>query len=134
MKRYLIAGGVGSMVFAAALGSAAALGINDAGVAQYGESTDLSCDSNGVNIAGYTSEPGMDQGPAKSYDVTVTGVSPACLGKTLVAAVTDGSGNTIGHGYSQINGSTVRVEWESKWGDNGKINAGDIEGVRLLIG
>jgi hypothetical protein len=128
MKRYLIAGGVGSMVFAAALGSAAALDINDPGVVQYGESMDLTCDADGVYVEGYTSDTEMTNGPAISDRVRVSGIDGACFGKTIVAVITNENGVKLARGTAEITTSRQFVNFDKP------VNAGDIDGVRLLIG
>ncbi len=124
MKRYVIAALAAGAVMTAVLGSAATLGINDAGVAQYGEATDLSCDATGVTIDGYfvDSEP-----PSVSNGVVVSEIDGDCTGKTLVASVTDDAGNVLGRGATEINGTSATPTFPS-------VEIEDIEGVQLTIG
>jgi hypothetical protein len=131
MKRYLVAAGVGTLVFGGVLGSASALQINDPGVAQYGESFDLTCDDTGVSVTGYRvdSDAGRD---SQSNGVQVSGISTQCEGKTLVAAVTDGSGNGLARGAVEITGNTVNVPYNIDGGP--QVPLLDIGGVRLTIG
>lgn len=130
MKRYFAAFGVGTLVFGAVLGSAAALDINDPGVAQYGESFDLACDTDGVTVDGYW--PDTDAGQeSRSNGVVVSGISEDCIGKTLVASVTDADGAGLARGAKAINGSSVTVAYNIN-GD--QVPYSQIEGVRLTIG
>jgi hypothetical protein len=126
MKRYLIAGGVGVMVFGAALGSAAALDINDPGVAQFGESYDLVCDENGVSVEGYKTE--VDFGDTTSHGAVITGISPSCAGKWMVVEVTDASGNQLRKGAVQMDTST---EAEVSWAG---VPFANIQGVQITMG
>jgi hypothetical protein len=130
MKRYLVAAGVGTLVFGGVLGSASALDITDPGVAQYGESFDLACDENGVSVAGYSVE---SDGSADSFStgVVVDSVSPLCNGKTLVASVTDGNGDMLARGAVTISDTRVRVPYNL---NAGPVDLAAIEGVRLTIG
>lgn len=129
MKRYLVAGAVGTMVFGAALGSAAALNINDPGVVQYGQSFDLRCDTDGVTIDGYTADTeSMDSGPLTSTRMQISGIDPACEGQWLVAVLADSSGNKIAKKAIQLTAAdTQSVTYPA-------VPASQIAGVRLLIG
>ncbi len=132
MKRYLLAFGIGAMVFAGVLGSAAALNINDPGVAQYGESFDLACDEDGVTIEGYF--PDTDAGiDSVSNGVVVSGIDAECFGKTLVAGATDASGNGLSRGFVEIDADTEIVRWGSVDGPDTVLYA-DLGGIRLTIG
>lgn len=133
MKRYLIALGVGAMVFAGALGSAAALDINDSGVAQYGDDFDVTCDDDGVTVEGYYLD--TDAGaPSVSNGVVVSGVSGDCEGKDLVAGVTDTNGDALARGYVTVpaGGGTVNISYNIDGGP--QVPVSDIGGVRLTIG
>ncbi|MDZ7673789.1 MAG: hypothetical protein U5K30_01770 [Acidimicrobiales bacterium] len=133
MKRYLIALGVGAMVFAGALGSAAALGINDSGVAQYGDDFDVTCDDDGVEVLGYFLD--TDAGaPSQSNGVVVDDVSSDCEGKTIVAGVTDANGDALARGAATIpsGGGSVNISYNIDGGP--QVPVEDIGGVRLTIG
>lgn len=130
MKRYLAAVGVGTLFFGAVLGSASALGIDDAGVAQYGESFNLTCDNDGVTVDGYF--PDTDAGaPSVSNGVVVSGISDACDGKTLVASVADADGNALARGAATIDGTTMTISYNI---DGDQVPYSQIGGVRLTIG
>ena len=130
MKRYLAAAGVGTLVFGAVLGSASALEVTDPGVAQYGESFDLTCDDNGVQVAGYSVESDASA-DSFSTGVVVDGISPLCNGKTLVASVTDQDGNGLARGAVTITDTRVRVPYNL---NGGPVDLADIDGLRLTIG
>jgi hypothetical protein len=133
MKRYLAAVGVGGVVFAAALGSAAALNINDPGVAQYGQSFGLACDSDGVTVLGYMTD--SDAGaPSVSNGVKVTGIDSDCAGRTLVAGATKGDGSALARGYVVIpaGGGTVVVPWNIDGGP--QVPYSQLGGIRLTLG
>jgi hypothetical protein len=130
MKRYLVAAGVGTLVFGGVLGSASALDITDPGVAQYGQSMDLQCDENGVTIAGYSVESDASA-PSFSTGVVVEGISPLCNGKTLVASVTDQAGNGLARGAVTIDSTRERVPYNL---NGGPVDLADLDGVRLTIG
>jgi hypothetical protein len=121
MKRYLFAAGAGSLVFAAALGSASALGI-DPGVAQSGHET-LRGDSNGVAIESW----GYESDDNSSYFIKVADVDPSLGGKTLWAQVYDGANTRLAKGSADISGTTVTVRWPAP------IDVEKIESVRLTI-
>lgn len=126
MKRYLMAAGVGAVVFAGALGSAAALDINDPGVAQFGESYNLACDENGVSVRGYKTE--VDFGVTTSHGAIIEGISPLCAGKTMVVEVTDDQGNQLRKGAAVLtNSTTASISWSG-------IAFTDLEGVQITIG
>ncbi len=79
MKRYMVAAGVGSLVFAAAVGSASMLGINP-GVAQTGIET-LGGDTDGVKVTSYISEG--DTG--ESHGLKVARINDVPQGSELFA-------------------------------------------------
>lgn len=89
MNRYVIAAGVGSLVFAAAVGSASALDVN-AGVAQTGVG-ELGGDPDGVRVVSYKTE--SDTG--ESYGVRVGGINDVPAGSEMFAVIYDGSGNKL---------------------------------------
>lgn len=89
MKRYVIAAGVGSFVFAAAVGSASVLGV-DAGVAQTGVG-ELGGDPDGVQVVSYKTE--SDTG--ESYGVRVGGINDVPAGSELFAVIYDSSDNKL---------------------------------------
>jgi hypothetical protein len=123
MKRYLIAGAVGTMVFGAALGSAAALNIKGNPVAQYGDSG-VTCDTNGITVEGFRvdSEP-----PSSSTGIVLSDIAPACNGKTIVATITDDEGTMLRRAYGPVDGQTKTLLWN-------KIELSEIEGVQLTLG
>ena len=126
MKRYLVAGAVGTMVFGAALGSASALQITDPGVAQYGSSYDLACDEDGVFVEGYKTE--VDFGDTTSHGIVINGISDECSGKTMVAEVTDANGNQLRKGSVVLtNSGKASISWAG-------IPFANFEGVQLTIG
>lgn len=130
-KRYLAAFGAAGLVFAGVFGAAAALDINNPGVAQSGTASDLSCDENGVRVAGYNLE--TNQYPtARSFGVTVEGISTQCIGKTLVARTFDENGDQLGHGYGTINGPRLSVRYSQAPEDGVVVQ--DIESVELTVG
>lgn len=128
MKRYLIAGAVGTMVFGAALGSAAALDITGNPTVQYGEDMSLECDPDGVLVEGFTPDTEMTSGPQTSDRVRVSGINSDCYGKALVAVVTDENGNRISRGV------VFPISQASHWVTYPTVDAADIDGLRLLIG
>jgi hypothetical protein len=130
MKRYLVAAGVGTLVFGGVLGSASALDITDPGVAQYGESFNLTCDDNGVQVAGYSVESDASA-PSFSTGVVVDGISPLCNGKTIVASVTDQTGAGLARGAVTITDTRMRVPYNL---NAGPVDLADIDGVRLTLG
>lgn len=133
MKRYLGAFGAAALVFAAVLGSAAALDVGDAGVVQYGKSMDVSCDEDGVTVEGYFLETnGSGDAPAQSTSrgVVISDVSTNCQGKTMVASALGGGGGILATGSSEISRNTVRITYD----DGDLIPAKNIEGVQLTIG
>ncbi len=124
MKRYLVACGVGTMVFGAVLGSAAALEF-DQGAAQFGSSNQLACDTDGVTILGYNLET---DGVSTSSGVKVTDISEACDGQTLVATVADGSNTQLRKAFKVMgNSGTETLNWAP-------VPVSQLETVRLTIG
>lgn len=89
MKRYVIAAGIGSFVFAAAVGSASALGVN-AGVAQTGVG-ELGGDPDGVKVVSYKTE--SDTG--ESYGVRVGSINDVPKGSELFAVIYDKDGKKL---------------------------------------
>jgi hypothetical protein len=78
---------------ALAVGSAAALDV-DGGAIQAGVDQTLSCDADGVFVAGWGLE--ADDGTVRS--VRINGIDGACFGNALFVTVYDGSGALIGQG------------------------------------
>lgn len=128
VKRYLVAFGAAGLVFAGVYGSAAALGINDAGNAQAGQAADLSCDDDGVTIDGYFIEQGTGAEP-ESFGVVVSGIHEDCDGLFLTARTLDGAGAVLGNGIVQIDGPTARAVYSSGEG----VPVSRIETVSLAI-
>ena len=122
MKRYLFAAGAGSLVFAAALGSASALSI-DAGVAQSGTES-LRGDSNGVVVESY----GYESDNNSSYSIRVGDVDPSLSGETLWAMVYSEGGSLLGKGKTTIDGTgKASVRWAKP------VPVEDIDRVRLTV-
>ncbi|MPZ64092.1 MAG: hypothetical protein GEU83_00715 [Pseudonocardiaceae bacterium] len=130
-KRYLAAFGAAGLVFAGVFGAAAALDVNNAGVAQSGESDQLSCDENGVRVVGYNLDTNGYR-TARSFGVTVDGIANACDGKTLVVRTLDDGGNQLGFGFAEITDNRQSVRY-SDAPRNG-VPVEDIERVQLTIG
>lgn len=130
-KRYLAAFGAAGLVFAGVFGAAAALDINNPGVAQSGTASDLSCDENGVRVVGYFLDTnGYDT--ARSFGVVVAGISTACNGKTLVARTLDADGDQLGFGAAVIAGPEQRVGYSRM--PAGGVEVSEIESVQLTVG
>ena len=125
MKRYLIATGVGAMVFAGALGSAAALNVNGNPVAQYGEDMNLVCDPNGITVDGFFVD---SDGVSTSSGVGLSDIHDDCDGKTIVATVTNEAGDQIGKGFKEASGSTLTITWGEE------IDMADLYGLAVTIG
>lgn len=134
MKRYLAAFGAAALVFAAVYGAAAALDINDPGVAQSGQAGDLQCDTNGVTVDGYFLE--TNQLPrSRSFGVVVSGINEDCEGRTLVARTFDGNGDQLGRGVLSIGSSgTERVRYAPEQGGTNGVLVEAIDSVELTIG
>lgn len=130
-KRYLAAFGAAGLVFAGVFGAAAALDINDPGVAQSGEASDLSCDENGVRVVGYSLDTN-GYSSARSFGVVVGGISTACNGKTLVVRTLDAGGDQLGFGAAMIAGPEQGVRYSNM--PAGGVEVGEIEKVQLTIG
>lgn len=126
MKRYLIAAGLGAMVFTGALGSAAALGVNGNPVAQYGEDMNLVCDPNGVNVDGFFVDSDNE---STSSGVVLSDIHDDCDGKTIVATATNETGTQIGKAFNVIDSNTETITWLQ-----GEIPMSQLYGVRLTIG
>ncbi len=127
-KRYLAAFGAAGLVFAGVFGAAAALDVNT-GNAQAG-STDLSCDSDGVDIEGLNIEQGTGTGP-ESFGVLVSGIDETCEGYFL-------TGRALGEGDALLTlsnapeipdgGGEVKLSWT-----DAPVLVEDIEKVGLAI-
>lgn len=124
MKRYLGAFGAAALVFAAVLGSAAALDV-DGGAVQSGQDG-VRCDTDGVTVQSYVLEVNAPDEP-ESYGARIGGIADACNGGTLFAKVFKG-GKQLGYGQTSINGRQEVVRWE---GD--PVIAEDITRVQLTI-
>ncbi len=128
MKRYLGAFAAAGLMFAAVMGSAAALDINDVDPLQVGVTDDgaLVCDDDGVNVrVGFEDqEPGDGR---SSNSVEVSDIDTACQGAFLVAVALDDDGNELTRGVETITQNTERVDW------NEHLDPLDIEGVELHI-
>lgn len=123
MKRYMVAAGVGSLVFAAAVGSASVLDINP-GVAQTGVET-LGGDTNGVEVVSYK----VEGNTGESSGVRVAQINGVPQGSELYAAALDGAGNTVGEADTVYAGAN---EASFSW-DGGAIDVADIEQLRLTF-
>ncbi len=122
MKRYIVAAGVGSLVFAAAVGSASMLSV-DPGVAQSGHEY-LRGDSNGVVIDSW----GWESDDDTSRFVRVQDVDPSLAGKTLWAQAYNQGGDRIGRGDAPISDTgEVVVRWAAP------VDVEAVESVRLTI-
>lgn len=130
-KRYFAAFGAAGLVFAGVFGAAAALDVNP-GVAQSGQSSELSCDENGVRVVGYYIEQNEDTNGVEptSYGVVVDQIDGSCTGKFMSARVLDADGNVIGHGVQEIPGNKVTVQWDSNYVP---VPVSEIEKVSLAI-
>lgn len=122
MKRYMIAAGIGSLVFAAAVGSASVLDINP-GVAQTGQET-LGGDVNGVKVASYKAE--SDTG--KSSGVKVTKINGVPQGSELFAVVFNGGTKVAEAKTAYTGGNEASFTWK-----NGPVDIADIESIRLTF-
>lgn len=132
MKRYLAAFGIAGVVFAAVLGSAAALNIGDAGTVQFGQKMGVSCDRDGVTVDGYSLETNQDP-VSTSYGVVVSGIDDTCAGKTIVARALDRDKNPIPGAYGTAvigDSGTEPVHYAN----GAHVPARDIYGVQLTIG
>lgn len=130
MKRYLVAAGVGTMVFGAALGSAAALNVNGNPVAQYGEDMNLVCDVNGVTVDGFFVE---SDGVSKSHGIVLSDISTDCNGKTVVATITGDMGQQLAKGFVVVDSTQETFNWAGAAGTAG-VPISSIYGVRLTLG
>ncbi|MQA62327.1 MAG: hypothetical protein GEU86_12690 [Actinophytocola sp.] len=131
-KRYAAAFGAAGLVFAGVFGAAAALDV-DGGNAQSGQSSDLSCDTDGVGVEGYMIEQD-DNGPEPlSFGVKVTDVDTACDGLWVSARTLDSNGDVLGRGVAQINGNVVSVHYLSGHGGDNGVPVSAIETVSLAI-
>ncbi len=125
MKRYLIAAGVGSLVFAAAVGSASALDV-DAGVAQTGVGV-LGGDTNGVKVVSYKAE--SDTG--ESSGVRVAEINDVPSGSQLFAVAYDSNGDKVGGAEASTvynGGGGANFSW-----DGGTVDIEDIASLRLTV-
>lgn len=121
MKRYMVAAGVGSLVFAAAVGSASMLDV-DAGVAQTGVG-ELGGDTNGVKIASYR----VDSETGDSAGIRVTRINGVPQGSELYA-VAFGTTGQVGKASTVYNGGNqATFSW------NGPVNVENIESIRLTF-
>lgn len=94
MKRFLIALGAFGVLAAGLFGSASALVVNG-GFLQQGASQSMTCDTNGVKIAGFT--PVGDQ--AGNMDTMwLTDLSSNCHGGYIEADLFDSSNQQVGFG------------------------------------
>jgi hypothetical protein len=95
-RRLLISALVLGTVFATVFGLAATLGVspNDLGA---GSSVVGSCDTNGVSTS-YSNTWDATDKRYEVQNVTVNGIADTCDGKTLKAALTDGSNVKLGEG------------------------------------
>lgn len=127
MKRFVIAGLAGLMVFGMALGAAATLGV-DSGMLQAGATADLSCDDNGVDVefAGLETNDGTVTG------VRVSDIHEDCEGSTLFANARDGAGGaSLGRteGVELDNSGEVLANWDG----GGTLDAEAIEEIAVFI-
>lgn len=125
MKRYLIAAGVGSLVFAAAVGSASTLGVN-AGVAQTGVG-ELGGDENGVKVVSYKTEGNTGE----SNGVRVARINGVPSGSEMFAVALDDSGNPVPGGEASTTytgGGEASFNWDGR-----PIDIADIESLRLTF-
>lgn len=127
-KRYLVAFGAAALVFGGVYGAAASL-IVEGGNAQAGQAMDLSCDDDGVKVAGYFIEQNESGIEPQSFGVVVEGVSTACQDLFMTARTLDGSGTVLGNGVAQITGDTVTVRYDNTSG----VPVSQIEQVSLAI-
>jgi len=106
MRRSLYALLVAGLVFALAYGAAASLSV-DGGVLQAGSDDTLQCDTDGVDVSytvGWTDNDGF-----KVTNVTVSGISNACEGKTLAVQLTSG-GSGVSAESTTITGTSVTID------------------------
>jgi hypothetical protein len=83
MKRFLIAGLFGAMVFGAVLGLAATLSV-DGGVIQGGGDDFLLCDGDGVNVDGW----GLETDTGQVSFVRIWNIAPDCVGDDIFVNIT----------------------------------------------
>lgn len=128
-KRLLISALVLGTVFATVFGLAATLGV---GASDLGAGSDLvaSCDDSVSTV--YTNSWDATDERYEVTKVTVNGISDACDGKTLNAALTDSGNASIGDGTEVIPtgvGTTVDVDPLST-----APAASDVSNIHIVIG
>ena len=114
---------------ALAVGSAAALDV-DGGAIQAGEDLTLTCDDDGVHVAGW----GLEADDGLVYGVRIGGISDDCFGNALFVNVTDGAGGVIAQGGVQkppggtgITSATQSVSFSTA------VDAALIEDIHVFI-
>lgn len=125
MKRYMVAAGVGSLVFAAAVGSASMLDVN-AGVAQTGVG-ELGGDENGVKVVSYKAEGNTGE----SSGVRVARINGVPAGSEMFAVALDENDNPVPGGEASTTytgGNEASFNW-----DGGTIDIADIDSLRLTF-
>ena len=116
MKRSIIALLVGGLVFGTVLAVAASLSV-DGGTIQAGSDTDLQCDEDGVDVAGWMLE--TDDGLV--YGVRIHNIDPACSSNDLFVNITkDGVKIAGGSAHIPADGS----------GDDNDTDGGEV-GVKV---
>ena len=115
-------------ISAAAYAAAATLLVTG-GTVQAAVVTDLSCDTDGINIVGYGVEQNSPNGPT-GHNFQVDGIDAACDGKFLGVSFYRLDGSLIsppGNSAAVISGGTVSVPIP------GGILLADIEKIHIVI-
>jgi hypothetical protein len=93
MKRFLIASMAGAVVFAVAFGAAAALNV-DGGVIQAGTDDTLTCDADGVHVAGW----GLESDTGLVSFVRIGDISSDCSGDAMFVRLYYDGGSLLASG------------------------------------
>ena len=110
---------------AVAVGSAAALPVNG-GAIQAGIDSDLTCDADGVSVAGW----GYEQDTGLVHSVRIGGISGDCVGNSLFVTVTSGGSSVTGSilvlAPTQVDPGTASVSFTPQ-------NPADITALHVVI-
>jgi hypothetical protein len=126
-KRVLVASFLVIVLAATAYGAAAALGVGG-GVIQSGGDSDLTCDGDGVKVAGW----GFETDTNKVSFVRVTDIAAACEGKALGVRV-DGPGGFLTSVFHDPIASGETGTGSAKVNLDSAQDAGDIVHVQITI-
>lgn len=109
MKRRVIILVAGLAVFAAILAAAASLTVNSDTLGAGGDTVE-SCDTDGVFVSGYNSNPNFIDGQPKVGSVDVKDIAvPACLGKTVQVFLSDANDLELGSGEKTVGSANESV-------------------------